>query len=36
LHVKRTDPTGHPAVRLAVDQTLHVVVLFGLALLVAA
>jgi hypothetical protein len=36
LHVKRTDPAGHPAVRLAVDQTLHVVVLFGLALLVAA
>jgi hypothetical protein len=34
LHVKRTDPDRHPAVRLAVDQTLHVLVLFGLALLV--
>jgi Protein of unknown function (DUF3307) len=36
LYVKRTNPDSHPAVRLAVDQTLHVVVLFGLALLVAA
>jgi uncharacterized protein DUF3307 len=36
VHVKRTDPADHPAVRLAVDQTLHVVVLFGLALLVGA
>jgi Protein of unknown function (DUF3307) len=35
VHVKRTDPTGHPAVMLAVDQTLHVIVLFGLALVVA-
>ena len=35
-HVKRTDPAEHPAVRLAVDQTFHVVVLFGLALLVGA
>jgi hypothetical protein len=36
VHVKRTDPGSHPAVRLAVDQTFHLVVLFGLALLVAA
>jgi hypothetical protein len=34
VHVKRTNPDSHPAVRLAVDQTMHVVVLFGLALLV--
>jgi Protein of unknown function (DUF3307) len=32
--VKRTDPGSHPAVRLAADQTFHVLVLFGLALLV--
>jgi hypothetical protein len=36
VHVKRTDPSRHPAVMVAVDQTLHLVVLFGLALLVAA
>jgi Protein of unknown function (DUF3307) len=36
VHIKRTNPAAHPAVRLAVDQTLHVVVLFGLALLVGA
>jgi hypothetical protein len=36
VHVKHTDPDRHPAVRLAVDQTLHILVLFGLALLVAA
>jgi hypothetical protein len=35
-YVKRTDPDSHPALRLAVDQTFHVVVLFGLALLVGA
>jgi hypothetical protein len=32
MRVKRTDPSGHPAVMVAVDQTLHVVVLFALAL----
>jgi hypothetical protein len=32
--VKRTNPDKHPAVRLAADQTFHIVVLFGLALLV--
>ena len=31
--VKHTDPRGHPVVTIAVDQTMHVVVLFGLALL---
>ena len=31
--VKHADPRRHPAVTVAVDQTLHVVVLFGLALL---
>jgi hypothetical protein len=36
LYVKRTDPNAHPALRLAVDQTFHLVVLFGLALLVGA
>ncbi|HEY6777968.1 MAG TPA: DUF3307 domain-containing protein [Thermoleophilaceae bacterium] len=36
VYVKRTDPVRHPAVRLAVDQTFHVVVLFGLAVLVGA
>lgn len=36
LYVKRTDPRDHPAVMVAVDQTLHIVVLFGLALAVAA
>jgi Protein of unknown function (DUF3307) len=36
VHVKRTNPANHPAVVAAVDQTLHVVVLFGLALLVTA
>jgi Protein of unknown function (DUF3307) len=35
-YVNRTDPAGHPAVRLAVDQTFHLVVLLGLALLVGA
>jgi len=34
--VKRTDPGSHPMVFLALDQTLHVVVLFGLALTAAA
>lgn len=32
VQVKHTDPRSHPAVMLAVDQTLHVVVLFALAL----
>ena len=36
LHVKRTNPANHPALRVAVDQTFHVVVLFGLAVLVGA
>jgi hypothetical protein len=36
VHVKRTNPAAHPAVRVAADQTLHVVVLFGLALLVGS
>jgi Protein of unknown function (DUF3307) len=36
VHVKRTDPRRHPAVVVAVDQTLHVVVLFALALAVNA
>jgi hypothetical protein len=31
--VKHTDPALHPMVTVAVDQTFHVVVLFGLALL---
>jgi hypothetical protein len=31
--VKRTDPDKHPAVYAAADQSLHAVVLFGLALL---
>ena len=34
--VKHTDPAAHPMVTVAVDQTLHVVVLFGLALLAVA
>jgi Protein of unknown function (DUF3307) len=36
VYVKRTDPRDHPAVMVAVDQTLHIVVLFGLALAVGA
>jgi Protein of unknown function (DUF3307) len=36
VHIKRTNPATHPAVRVAADQTLHVVVLFGLALLVGS
>lgn len=36
VYVKRTDPRGHPTVMVAVDQTLHIVVLFGLALAVGA
>ena len=36
VHVKRTNPRNHPGVMLAVDQSLHAVVLFGLALVVAA
>jgi hypothetical protein len=36
VHVKRTDPRSHPAVMVAVDQTLHVVVLFVLALAASA
>lgn len=35
-NVKRADPLRHPGVTIAVDQTLHVVVLFGLALLTAS
>ena len=34
--VKHADPQRHPVVRLAVDQTIHVVVLFGLALVAVA
>ncbi len=34
--VKHTDPGAHPMVTVAVDQTFHVVVLFGLALLAVA
>jgi hypothetical protein len=34
--IKRTNPTSHPTVYLALDQTMHVVVLFGLALAAAA
>lgn len=34
--VKRTDPSSHPAVTVAVDQTLHVAALFLLALVAAA
>jgi hypothetical protein len=34
--VKHTDPAAHPMVTVAVDQTFHVVVLFGLALLALA
>jgi hypothetical protein len=34
--IKRTNPTAHPMVYLALDQTIHVVVLFGLALAAAA
>jgi len=34
--VKRTNPRSHPAVMVAVDQTLHVVVLFALALATTA
>ena len=34
VHVKHTDPADHPALRVAVDQTFHLVVLFGLAVLV--
>jgi hypothetical protein len=33
--VKRTDPSRHPPVMIAVDQTFHAVVLLALALLVA-
>jgi hypothetical protein len=33
-HLKRIDPAAHPALRVAVDQTFHIVVLFGLALVV--
>jgi hypothetical protein len=36
VRVKRTDPRGHPAVMVAVDQTLHVVVLFAVALATTA
>jgi hypothetical protein len=36
LHVQRTNPADHPGVMMAVDQTLHVLVLFGLALAVGA
>jgi hypothetical protein len=34
--VKRTDPAAHPTVMLALDQTFHAMVLFGLALAAAA
>ena len=34
--VKHTDPAEHPLVTLALDQTLHVLILLGLALLVVA
>jgi len=34
--VKRTDPANHPTVTAAVDQTFHVVILFGAALLAVA
>ncbi len=34
--VKHTEPAAHPMVTVAVDQTFHVVVLFGLALLAGA
>ena len=34
--VKRLDPDSHPLVVIAVDQSLHVVTLFGLALLALA
>lgn len=34
--VKRTDPRDHPMVTVALDQTFHVVILFGLALLAVA
>jgi Protein of unknown function (DUF3307) len=34
--VKHTDPAKHPMVTVAVDQTFHVLVLFGLALLAVA
>jgi hypothetical protein len=34
--VKHTDPRVHPLVAAALDQTFHVVVLFGLAILVLA
>ena len=34
--VKRTDPAEHQMVAVALDQTFHVVVLFGLALLAVA
>jgi hypothetical protein len=34
--VKHTDPANHPMVTVAVDQTFHVLVLFGLALLAVA
>jgi hypothetical protein len=33
--VKRTDPSRHPGVVIALDQTFHVVVLLGLALMAA-
>ncbi len=34
--VKHTEPAEHPLVTLALDQTLHVLILLGLALLVVA
>jgi hypothetical protein len=34
--VKRADPERHPTVTVAVDQTMHVLVLFGLALIAVA
>lgn len=36
VSIKRTNPRNHPAVMVAVDQTLHLVVLFALALSVSA
>jgi Protein of unknown function (DUF3307) len=36
VRVKRTNPRSHPAVMVAVDQTLHVIVLFALALAATA
>jgi hypothetical protein len=34
--VKHTDPEAHPMVTVAIDQTFHLLVLFGLALLAVA